>query len=97
MRVQCFTLLNVAGLAAMCWLSGANGVRVKDALSYSKVPFIFFSIYVALVLANYGVLRRCQRDHTISAGAAFLLPIAFLAYIKYASDLLNPLPRFWLR
>jgi len=90
MRVQCFTLLNVAGLAAMCWLSGANGVRVKDALSYSKVPFFFFSIYVALVLANYSVLRRCQRDHTIWPAAAFLLPIAFLAYIKYASDLLNP-------
>ena len=36
------------------------------------------------------VLRRCQRDHTIWPAAAFLLPIAFLAYIKYASDLLNP-------
>lgn len=89
-KMQCFTVLNLAGLAVMCWLSGANGVRVKVAMSYSKVPLLFFSIYVLLVLLNYALLRLCRRDGTIWPAAAFLLPLLFLAYIKYFSDFLNP-------
>jgi D-alanyl-lipoteichoic acid acyltransferase DltB (MBOAT superfamily) len=89
-RLQSFTILNIAGLAAMCWLSGANGVRFKQALTYSKVPFLFLSIYLGVVLLNYAVLRRCHRDGTIWPTAAFLLPLLFLVYIKYWSDYLNP-------
>jgi len=89
-RMQCFTLLNVAGLAGLCWLGGANGVRAKAVVSYSKVPLLFFSIYVALVLLHYAVLRLCRREGTIWPTLAFLSPIALLAYIKYASDSLNP-------
>jgi D-alanyl-lipoteichoic acid acyltransferase DltB (MBOAT superfamily) len=89
-RMQCFTVLNIAGLAVMCWLSGASGVRVRAALSYSRVPLLFFSIYVVLVLLNYAVLRLCRRDDTAWPTTAFLLPILFLAYIKYVPDVLNP-------
>jgi D-alanyl-lipoteichoic acid acyltransferase DltB (MBOAT superfamily) len=90
LKLQCFTVLNVAGLAVLCWLSGANGIRVKAIVSYSMVPLLFFSLYVVVVLLNYVVLRLSRRDNTIWPMAAFLLPIAFLAYIKYASDALNP-------
>lgn len=102
-RIQSFTILNVASLAAMCWLSGASGVRLKEASAYSKVALLFFSVYLGLVLLNYAVLRRCQRDGTIWPTTAFLFPIVLLAYIKYASGSLNPfgpllatsgLPRF---
>lgn len=89
-KMQCFSVLNVGGMGVMCWLSGASGVRVKDAMSYSMVPLLFISIYVAFVLLNYGVLRLCRRDHSIWPATAFLLPIVFLAYIKYAADSLNP-------
>ena len=40
-RMQCFTALNLAGLAMLCWLSGASGVRLKVAVSYTKVPLLF--------------------------------------------------------
>jgi D-alanyl-lipoteichoic acid acyltransferase DltB (MBOAT superfamily) len=89
-RMQCFTVLNLGGAAVLCWLSGANGVRVKAAVSYSKVPLLFFSIYLGFVLLHYAVLRLCRRDHTIWPTTAFLLPLLLLAYIKYASDSLNP-------
>ena len=39
---------------------------------------------------NYAALRLCRRDGVIWPATAFLLPIFFLAYIKYASDSLNP-------
>lgn len=89
-RTQWFAVLNLAGLLVMCWLSGASGVRVRAAVSYSKVPLLFFSIYVVLVLLNYALLRLCRRDDTAWPIAAFLFPILFLAYIKYVPDLLNP-------
>ena len=89
-RIQCFALLNVGGLAALCWLSGATGVRFREALAYSKVALLFFAVYLAIVLLNYVALKLCRRDGTIWPGVAFLLPIVFLAYIKYASDSLNP-------
>jgi len=89
-RIQCFTILNVAGLAVLCWLSGAKGVRIKAALSYSTIPLLFFAIYLGVVLLNYAVLRLCRRSGTIWPSAAFLLPIVFLAYIKYASAAFNP-------
>jgi D-alanyl-lipoteichoic acid acyltransferase DltB (MBOAT superfamily) len=57
---------------------------------YSKASLLFFSIYLALAILNYAVLRRCKRDRTIWPATAFLLPIFFLAYIKYAPDFLNP-------
>src|SRR5580700_3173231 len=63
-KIQCFALLNVAGLAALCWLSGGAGVRFKEALSYSRVSFLFFLIYVAIVALNYALLRQCRLDGT---------------------------------
>jgi D-alanyl-lipoteichoic acid acyltransferase DltB (MBOAT superfamily) len=89
-RIHCFTILNVAGLGVLCWLAGANGVRLRAALSYSRAPLLFFSIFVGLVLLNYPVLKRCRRDDSIWPAAAFLLPVIFLVYIKYASDSVNP-------
>src|SRR5271155_3582340 len=70
-RIQAFAVLNVSGLAALCWLSGASGVRIKAAMSYSKVPLLFFAIYVGFALLNYAVLRLCRRDGTIWPAAAF--------------------------
>ena len=64
--------------------------RFKQALAYSKVSLLFFSIYLGVVLLNYAVLRRCQSEGTIWPTTAFLLPLFFLAYIKYASDSINP-------
>ncbi len=90
LKIQCFTALNVAGLAILCWLSGASGVRFNMAASYSKVALFFFLLYFGFVLLNYGALRSCKRDGTIWPTAAFLLPIVFLVYIKYAAPLLNP-------
>lgn len=93
-RIQSFAILNVAGLAAMCWLSGATGIRFNQASTYSRVPLLFASVYLGVVLLNYAVLRRCQRDGTIWPMMAFLLPIFFLGYIKYISDSLNPFGSF---
>jgi D-alanyl-lipoteichoic acid acyltransferase DltB (MBOAT superfamily) len=66
------------------------GIRFTAALSYSKVPLLFFSIYLGIVLLNYVLLRQGRRDDTMFPTAAFLFPILFLAYIKYAADALNP-------
>jgi D-alanyl-lipoteichoic acid acyltransferase DltB (MBOAT superfamily) len=89
-RMHCFTILNLGGTLVLCWLSGANGVRVRAAISYSKVSFLFFLFYLGFVLLNYAVLRVCRRERKIWPAMGFLLPILFLVYIKYASDLLNP-------
>ena len=89
-RIQIFTLLNVTGLAALCWLSGATGIRFNMASSYSKLALVFFLIYLGFVLLNYGALRLCRRDGTIWPTVAFLAPIVFLAYIKYAPGSLDP-------
>jgi D-alanyl-lipoteichoic acid acyltransferase DltB (MBOAT superfamily) len=89
-RIQFFTILNVAGLAAMCWLSGASGVRLKEASAYSKVALLFFSAYFGFALLNYAVLRQCRRGGTIWPTAASLLPIFLLAYVKYAPDSMSP-------
>ena len=89
-RLQSFTILNVCGVGLLCWLSGAAGIRARDVLSYSKLPLIFFSFYVGIAIINFLVLRRCRRDETWWPTAAFLLPILFLAYVKYASDSFNP-------
>jgi D-alanyl-lipoteichoic acid acyltransferase DltB (MBOAT superfamily) len=89
-RIQSFTVLNAAGLASLCWLSGANGVRLSAAASYTKVAMLFFAIYLGFVLLNYAALRLCQRDNTIWPTAAFFLPIFVLAYIKYAAESEHP-------
>jgi D-alanyl-lipoteichoic acid acyltransferase DltB (MBOAT superfamily) len=89
-RMQSFAVLNVAGMAVMCWLSGAREVRAVAIVRYSHVMLIFFFLYLGIVLLNYLVLRLCKRDDSIWPTTAFLLPIVFLAYIKYASEDLNP-------
>jgi D-alanyl-lipoteichoic acid acyltransferase DltB (MBOAT superfamily) len=89
-RLQSFTILNVAGLAVLCWLSGATGVRFNMAASYSKIAILFFLLYLAVVWLNYFVLRRCKDESSLWPTLAFLLPIFFLAYIKYGADALNP-------
>jgi D-alanyl-lipoteichoic acid acyltransferase DltB (MBOAT superfamily) len=71
-------------------LSGAAGVRFKQALSYSKVALLFFFLYVAIALLNYALLRQSRRDGTYWPIAAFLTPLFFLAYIKYAPNTWNP-------
>jgi D-alanyl-lipoteichoic acid acyltransferase DltB (MBOAT superfamily) len=90
LKIQCFTVLNVAGLAVLCWLSGATGVRFNMAASYSKVALLFFFLYSGFVLLNYVALKSCRRDGTIWPSTAFLLPIVFLVYIKYTAPVLNP-------
>jgi D-alanyl-lipoteichoic acid acyltransferase DltB (MBOAT superfamily) len=89
-RIQSFTSLNIFGAGLLCWLSGAAGIRFKDAFAYSKLPLLFFSLYVGFALLNFFLLRYCRRYGTLWPTAAFLVPIIFLAYIKYASDMLNP-------
>jgi D-alanyl-lipoteichoic acid acyltransferase DltB (MBOAT superfamily) len=89
-RLKSFALLNIAGLGVLCWLTGAAGVRVKQALAYSRIPLVFFSIYIAFVLVNYVFLRLCRRDGATWSALAFLFPLVFLIYIKYLSGTLNP-------
>ena len=74
-RLPCFALLNVAGLGLLCWLTGAVGVRVKQALAYSRIPLLFFSIYIAFVLGNYVFLRLCRRSGAMWSTLAFLFPL----------------------
>jgi D-alanyl-lipoteichoic acid acyltransferase DltB (MBOAT superfamily) len=89
-RMPSFTILNVVGLAVLCLLSGGKNVRVSRMAPYTKVALFFFVFYVLLVLLHYLMLRRCRRDGTVWPTMAFLFPILLLAYIKYASDALNP-------
>jgi len=89
-RTQSFTVLNVACVGLLCWLSGAAGIRFKDAFVYTRLPLLLFSLYLGFTLLNFVVLRSCRRDRTLWPAAAFLIPIIFLAYIKYASDTFNP-------
>jgi len=88
-RMATFAVLNVAGLAAMCWLSGGKGVRLALVGPYSRVSLFFFTLYFGFALANYAVLRLCGRNR-VPWMAGFLLPIVFLIYIKYASQSLDP-------
>jgi D-alanyl-lipoteichoic acid acyltransferase DltB (MBOAT superfamily) len=89
-RLQCFTIVNLGGLAVLCWLSAAGGIRVRAIASYSLIPLLFFSIYVGLVMLNYILLRFCQREGSVWPAAALLAPIVFLAFMKYGSGYLNP-------
>ena len=94
-RTQCFAALNVAGLAVVCWLSAAANVRVAKLLPYTRAALFFFCLYVGVVLLHYVVLRMSQRpgrerESSFWTPAAFFLPLVLLAYVKYASDALNP-------
>jgi D-alanyl-lipoteichoic acid acyltransferase DltB (MBOAT superfamily) len=84
-----FALLNVASLAFMCCLSGARTVRLAMLVPYSRVAFLFFSLYIGFVLVNYAILRRCRLNR-VPWTIAFLLPIVVLGYVKYAPDSLDP-------
>lgn len=90
-RMQLFALLNVGGLAVLCLLGGAKNIRIKMAVPYSRAALSFFSVYVVLAVLHYFVLRLSKRDKTIWPTVAFLSPILFLAYTKYAIESFDPL------
>src|ERR1700748_2767188 len=89
-RMQLFTVLNVAGMAVLCLLSGAKAIRAHSVTPYLRVALFFFILYFVVVLLHYVALRLCRRDGTLWPTVAFLFPIVLLIYIKYASDYLNP-------
>jgi D-alanyl-lipoteichoic acid acyltransferase DltB (MBOAT superfamily) len=82
-------VLNVAGLAAMCWLSGAKAVRLAAIVPYTRAALACFAFYLGFLIANYLLLRVCRRG-SVHWVIGLWLPIVFLVYIKYFSNLLNP-------
>ena len=84
-----FAVLNVIGLGVMCWLSGAKAVRLAVIVPYTKAALAGFAFYLGFILLNYLTLRLCRRG-SVHWLIGLWLPIVFLAYIKYASNLLNP-------
>ncbi len=90
-RMKLFTALNIAGAAALVFLSAAKGIRLHFIPLYAKIVVLFFVIYLAAVVVNYVLLRRCQRDDGGAGLIAFLFPIALLILVKYVPNGWNPL------
>ena len=90
-RMQLFAVVNLAGLAAVCVLSGAKSIRVKQLFPYTRVALVFFVAYVVLALLHYMLLRLSKRDGTAWPMVASLSPIAFLVFAKYFAESIRPL------
>jgi D-alanyl-lipoteichoic acid acyltransferase DltB (MBOAT superfamily) len=89
-RMQLFAILNIAGLALFCLLSGASNVRLKSAVPYSEAALLFFSFYVLVVILHYVSLHLARHDQSVWPTVTFLSPILLLLYVKYASDYISP-------
>ena len=90
-RMPAFALVNVASLVMLCTLSGAKTVRIRMAVHYGKAAVAFAAIYIGLALLHFLTVRLCRRENSPWPLIAFLSPILFLVYTKYAIDSINPL------
>jgi len=88
-QMPLFAVFSVFSLAVMCWLSGARAVRLAFVVPYTKAALIFFLFYLGFILTFYVILRQSKK-HAAMWTACFLVPIAFLVFIKYLSVYVNP-------
>lgn len=92
-RIALFAALNVFFALALIIAQTAEGAPLDSSgfLLFLRACVLIFLIYLAFVLANFAVLRKCARGSDDQAWIAFLFPLVFLCLVKYWPESIDPL------